>query len=423
MEILLVILVFFFSILVGARGVARDHYNMIAMIPFLTAAWGIVPAYLYINGFHEDFLGYGFQNIDISRRDNYEARMALVKLCFICLCFSMSAFLVTYSRNLNLRNSVADLGGYKVNLFPVFVAVFIWLANLAYVSEFSPSGLVRIFSPAYFEDRKFSNYIVRGIHVYLPIAIATVFLIAKRPARTPYILISALVFLVLVGTGQRRELIVWLFYWALLSSTVYGKTVNISIVKASFISMSILVLFVILWAIRVYVTNLFRGEVVDPFSIRSPGQVLFGSAASGFSTFLIVMDYTDQFGVQWFYSIIQGLVSPIPRFMWEGKPVAADGIIQLYSGMRASPSLFWFGDLYFSFGALSYFFAFLSPFTISFLAKSSMSVRSGTLFPVGIWMSSGFITLFKNGIGTYLASSLMFFIFCGTLFLFSLRKV
>jgi len=135
-------------------------------------------------------------------------------------------------------------------------------------------------------------------------------------------------------------------------------------------------------------------------------EIIFGSGATGMPTLFLVSDWVSLHGVQISYNIIYGLSQIIPRSLWYSKPVDIDSIIQDEFGLVDNPSVFWYGDMYFSVGFI--FLPIASLFLGLILTAAQKIIMkyqaSGPIIAGGLIYANLF-TLYKNGLGAYLAVS------------------
>jgi hypothetical protein len=157
-----------------------------------------------------------------------------------------------------------------------------------------------------------------------------------------------------------------------------------------------------LWFTRVYFTSAYnQGTAVNPFEIRSFMDVLFGSPATGFPTFMLIRDYVAQYGMEFLYTFKYLLALPVPRSVWPNKPVDVDTVIEKTYELTENPSVFWFGELYFNLAWLAVPVAFAIGWWLFAAAERTRTAPSllARLLGAAVFMQS--ITLFKNGFSTF----------------------
>lgn len=275
---------------------------------------------------------------------------------FICIFLSSCSLLAgAYISNLiafpkfcgvKLKSERVSLSGAVISLFGLWCVVCVFII--------SSNGLpwFHIFLPAYAEGPKYINYIYRTFYLYLPF-IAVALAITLKCKKTNILPILLWGMLVAFSTGQRRDMLCFLFFSFYVYSMSRSKSISnlISYPKFLILFFASMSGVVILWVSRVFFTNYVRdGSIVNPFEMRGFFEIIFGSGATGMPTLFLVSDWVSLHGVQISYNIIYGLSQIIPRSLWYSKPVDIDSIIQDEFGLVDNPSVFWYGDMYFSVG-------------------------------------------------------------------------
>lgn len=167
----------------------------------------------------------------------------------------------------------------------------------------------------------------------------------------------------------------------------------------------------ILWYSRVYFTAAAAGEDLDPTRIRSFSELLLGSPATGYPTFLLVERHVAAQGADPFHTITYLSSIFIPRSLWSGKPTDIDSLLEAKYRLIENPSIFWFGELYYSFGIFSIPIAFLLGFALYAIARSAATSSSLLFRSYAAVMFMHSPTLFKNGISHFVINSMVIAIF------------
>lgn len=384
------------------------YKNTALVVPWIivfTCIWTIPTGVIWFNsGISSiDYTFKIFSNISLPDVGDIEIN----HLVLICLVSSFCMLIASIISNKLYKpsNKLIIKPFNKLDLTIVFAA---WCVITLTIIAFNSLPWHFVFLPVYAEKNIYINYIFRSFYLYLPVLAAFFCLASSKRKKTTY-LVLFWCFLTSFSTGQRRDLLsLALILTYYVSYFKYGRVSLgkfISFKKAILLLAVGLSAVVLFWCTRVIFTNyVVTGEIVDPFKVRSFWDVLFGSAATGMPTLYITNEYVKVNSVQYFYDILYGLVQFIPRGIWDSKPIGIDTVIQNWFSMEDSPSPFWYGDFTFSFGIyllpiVSLVFGFFFTLFQNCLISSNKSV---SIILSGFFFSNMF-TLYKNGLGTYLA--------------------
>ncbi len=264
-------------------------------------------------------------------------------------------------------------------------------------------GILQLVIPALV----FSLSVIRNWHnnsIILPSLIpALMLLIAASSNNTRREIIHAimfcgLLFLLKVFKNQREKK----GKMIILKKKPWYKFIIVGIAMVAF-------LVPLLWYLRSYSTQLARGVVsVNPFSLHSFSDLLFGSSSTGFDTTLVVDAYDKTYGGLFLHLIRFYLAFWIPRSINPNKLMQITQMVKAARGDWGNLSLFYINDLYFSFKALSILFVPLIGMLISVIYNKTS--RSGKIAKVvfSSYMFSQILLLFKNGVSVYLVRITLF---------------
>ncbi len=166
----------------------------------------------------------------------------------------------------------------------------------------------------------------------------------------------------------------------------------------------------LLWYARNYSNQLTRGEVtVNPFSLHSFTDLIFGSSSTGFDTSLVVDWYDNTYGGLFFHCIRYFTTFWIPRAIFDGKTIQITLLIKLARGDWGNLSLFYINDLYFSFKYLSVIFVPLMGYLLSKIYNRASSSRDIKNVIFSIYIFSQVVLLFKNGVSVFFIRITLFY--------------
>ena len=219
----------------------------------------------------------------------------------------------------------------------------------------------------------------------------------------------AVILMSVVPTGQRREIIDAIIYILIvviyvLNQQNHEKYFNKQMLKKIIKTLSFSLLFVIvLWYSRVYFTQLQNGNRLDNlFQIRSPFQILYGSSATGYPTMLSMYKFFENSKMPYLRNVIYVLTSFIPRSIYASKLTPLTEYMQIKTGLDSNLSLFYTGDLYYTFGYFSVFVSFLFGVCLSKIYNQSKSKDNIRYSYISIFIFSKIILLFKNGLAEFI---------------------
>lgn len=315
----------------------------------------------------------------------------------------ISSHFVKDSSNLEIYYNNANISKFWFLFFSIF-----WVLVVAIIMSLNGLPWHYVFFPAYSEKSIYVSYILRGLYLYIPLVFSFALIVTRDKFPILMVLFTSFISF---SSGQRRDFLFFIIFVG--AAYLLKRKGDISIKRIiSFKMMIFLFVFsfslvCILWMARVIGTNYFLyGEIVNPLEYRTLIDIFLGSGASGVPTAYFIFKNFDlhSFG----YDIIYGITQLIPRSLYENKLIGIDSIIQEELSLSNSPSVFWFGDLIFSYGRyLLLIVAFFLGAILTYIQRRLMSFRG--VIPidlVSIILLSSTFTLFKNGLGTYISSVL-----------------
>lgn len=395
--------VFLFLLLIYAY--SKPQF-IITWVVIFTCIWSIpVGLIWYFQG--KDSLAYAFSSfvhLDVPIQGDGSV-LLIVFVIFLC---SITAVLGTYFADKSINsNYYPPSKFYSGNTDIKYIFIF-WLAITLFIISENSVKWYYVFIPAYADGSIYVNYILRTFYIITPLVALYACFEQQNQKYMKYVFLWALI--ISLSTGQRRNFIVFVLFFGYLFS--YFKYSEISIKKRlSFFKFNLLFfgafsLVILLWVFRVVSTNLLSdGVIIDPFTNRSVLDVLFGSGATGLPTSYFIVEITKSETAASFYNLFYGFTQVIPRTLWDGKPVGIDSIVQQKLQLDVSPSVFWFGDYFYSFGLyISPIFSFVFSFFITLFQKIGRASKT----PLGLIISAlafgNIFTLYKNGFGAFMAT-------------------
>lgn len=438
MSILLdiVLLGLFFS---GAGLFIKYPTNMGNLVFLLNSSLLILPAIIHEH-FNPDFLRYGMSLLELSTSEPpyAEAKLWIIILTVFWMLGTILGQKVVPRRRYKapeeclIRRKLSPLMCIFLALIPLLIFL-----NLSRNLELSLSEML-LPSRAERGSQKVSAYL-ELLMLGIPTVVACLILSIRERLDRLSLLFAIFAVLLAISTAQRRSMILIMgtlaicYFLSVLDSRDLkgrlGRILSRLNVRLIWVLVLLAPLGPLFWYARSYATQLVRGggqDAINPFALRGFGELIFGSAASGFSMVVLVTDMMRETSESLFYSILFITTVPIPRSLWPAKPLAPDWIIESYYGLDFSPSIFIFPELILNFYLLAPIAAFFMALFISMLSYFLLSrvarVSGGAGGDIALWRIQYAVLfpqaamIFKNGfaaffINAFLWAALVFIVY------------
>ena len=399
---------------------ARNPFNIAAICSVLTWVFGVMPGiYFHYTGIVPS---YSWRNFTFSDQllHEYIDELALLVMCLMGASFTIGAY-------------VAWITGRSIDTRPVplretsaaatYIMAGIWGLSVLYFLDLSGWDLKRFLLPIreHIPRTQQSGYLLT-IFIMMPLAIVAKSYWAKGRINPWILLWIGLSIMAAFSRSQRRDFVTMaLFVVGLLvlvgallpkhevrhgrAARKRGARPNTMVGLAMLAGAAALV--PILWYSRVYFTSASRGKLVDPTDIRSFSDLLLGSPATGYPTLVLIRDYVGKFGSDFFYTPVYLIGTVMPRFIWPGKPMQIDGILEEHYNLTENPSSFWFGELFYSFGSLAVLMAVVLGYFMFKLSNAACTSNSILMRTIGVVIFMQCVTFYKNGFSQFAINGLM----------------
>lgn len=394
----------------SVKQLLRQPFSIITINVFLTIVFFFIPAWAWIAG-DKDF-SYSWRYFMFA--DSIAPTNPIVIATLITLSLLVGSILgSTMVKN---NRSAIKIQIQKTKLFNAIIKICILLWGVLFLWLLSRSGIsiIKFITPNLKYDI-FPSYYVKNLYLTLPIVIITLYYLEKRRFNVKTNIWIIISLITSSATAQRRDAIVVVLFLIALKFIMSGEPLRINIknfnkyFKIGIVAISLVP---ILWWARVWYDMKSKTGYVSimPWEHRGALEVIFGGQATGFPTFLLVYDWVSNTGVKWGYSIWVTLTSFIPRSIWLNKPITPSDLLQAEYGLSTNPSMFFINELYLSFGILSFIFAFILGFIMSWMYKKFMNSRMISKRMILVILFSQFVTFFKNGIHVFSVNTIFMII-------------
>lgn len=245
----------------------------------------------------------------------------------------------------------------------------------------------------------------------------------KNKVLGPSLFPLLMVLLTVSSSNQRREMIQGIVFCGLLLLIKYFKLLKDRNGIEEFfrrkpwkryaaIGVAVTVILIpLLWYVRNLSNQILRGGItVNPFSMHSFFDLIFGSSSTGFDTTLIIDQFDQTRGGLFGHCILFFFSFWIPRAVYPEKPLQITQMIKVARGDWGNLSTFMVNDLYFSFKGLSVIFVPLCGMLISKIYNKISFSKNIEDAVFSIYMFSQMILLFKNGVSVFAVRITLFFI-------------
>lgn len=402
----------------------RNPFNIAAVVSVLTWLFGVLPAiYFNVTGIVPSYSwgNYTFEGRLISQNMD---RVALLVMCLMGASFTVGAYVAWMTSSAAKPHPVSPQETSKA---ATYIMIGAWVLSVLFFFRLSGWDLKDFLLPVreYIPRNLQSGYLL-VIYIMMPLAIVAKSYWAKGRINLWMMFWIGMSVLAAFSRSQRRDFVTMaLFVVALLvlvgeliatpSSRRRRANRNIGAKSKTIFGLAMLaggaMLVPILWYTRVYFTAADQGKVVDPTEIRSFGDILLGSPATGYPTLVLIRDYVSHAGPDAFYTPIYLLGAVVPRFIWPGKPSQLDKILENHYRLMENPSAFWFGELFYSFGSGAIIAAVMLGFAMFKLAHAAYMSPSIIVRTIGVVIFMQSVTFYKNGLSQFAINSLMFIAF------------
>lgn len=342
-------------------------------------------------------------------------------------------------------------GGFKIKHYYIVQAVILTTCLFLVYRTYRNYGTsLQIFFSAARKKGLYSSFYEKNFIILLPLVLLTNYVIKQMYFQknigfgvVPYLLI---ILLSTIPTGQRREIINDALFAAILiilgrnsikasrvitrnaeeSQAQIAKTQTKKIIKRTRkIIIVILTLAILaipyLWYQRTIMSHFQDTGYYKVNDLRSIMELLFGSGASGYPTLLAIHNYEEANHVSFFLrNVLFFLQSPIPsKLIGEMKLAPVTELMQQTYDTSGNLSLFYIGDIYFTFSVLSPIVSFFVGFFLERYYNRSLTANNVRYLVYAVILFSQLVTLYKNGLAEYLIKIL----FMGVLFIIDFSLV
>lgn len=337
--------------------------------------------------------------------------------------FIICSFYVGYKVNIKKDDKFHKNSKYLIkyiNYKIVRNSLFIVLSLILIKAIIDYGGNIGLFFSMARKDGVYSSEYNRLLSSYLPLVLF-ILKIQKDVKIYGYIKSNVifniiLIILVSISLGQRRTIvnnIIFIFISLIIynrKNINWGKFVKKSRKKIIFLGIMVVMLVPILWWARNYSTQIQRGDIITlmPWERRGGVELIFGSSSTGFKTFILMNSYKEVFNLKYMYPLYFLICSPIPRGIFESKPIMLVELIQNSLNLKGNPSTFYINEMYMTFGIFSIIFSFIFGNILSKIYKKIYYKDDIFNQIYGVIIISNILTLFKNGYIQFFIASVTF---------------
>lgn len=294
----------------------------------------------------------------------------------------------------------------KITLLLQFFLITLWLLMIADLFSQYTNSIWNFLLPS--RKALLMSGVERVLITSIPLALFTYSVIFNKSKLRVYLYATMIIASSFV-LGQRREILSGLIF---IFTLPYIYSSNRKIINKEFrktiaiIGLVILILIPLSWYGRVLSTQLQRsGEIlVNPTSLRSPLELVFGSFATGYESFLIFEKYTESGVIHRGDSVKYASSALIPRAIYPSKPMHPTQKIKLSLNHEGNISIFFITELFFNF----YYFAIPVLFLILFLLCRLNNFLIDSYLFISIFLLSQVAYIFKNGLFQFLPSAFIY---------------
>lgn len=297
---------------------------------------------------------------------------------------------------------------YSYSYFKVIFVILILVILVFFSARNFDGDLITFFTPA----RKaidISGY-ERKLLFVLPCITLLIFRFCKAYTLFRFIVLAIICFAIVSILGQRRDLSALILFSTFL--VMYYKLPNLNYSKKLQRRAGIILVICIpsLWYARSYFTQLGRGQdIINPFTLRNPIELIFGSSTTGFSSFFLQQKHLDSGAIEFLHSIKQLLGVAIPRIIYEDKISTIPQTIKFAEKDNGNISNFLINEFFINFQGFIFPIFLFFAITINEFYKKSVDVV-GNITPMYFFCFANIILLFKNGWSDFIVTIMMFYI-------------
>lgn len=421
------LILFFVAAYLAGSQLMRRPENLASLVAGMGVVFGMIPA--LIIAFDLDFPLYSYRNMFKTQPHLFATENIgepLLIFSGIIVLFALGGYVAQYGSDRAAEKNTVDAEQTTslktVSGVPLAVGMGLLLAIWAILISreylLSGLGLFEFFLPAVREDRLeatpgFLYVIMMSIPIVCFIALRWV----SQPPRIWAWFFLGLAILTCLTTHQRREIVTVIlsasaiFFMRTDANGLLVPFRDLSGRARRFIIQGLMVGIVAVpgfWYLRVFLTSLTRGAAVNALELRGFTELIFGSPATGFGTFVLIATDVHHWGIRPAEFLLRLASIPVPRLLWEGKPEDYDLYLQQTYGLIENPSVFFFGEIYMSLGFLSFPAALILGWFISRRHTSELRSQSVYLRSLAIISIALSVSLFKNGVAVFLIRYVVF---------------
>ena len=307
----------------------------------------------------------------------------------------------------------------RIYCFILFVLLFVWIAVIINEYRSYNGSLISFLLPS--RKQNIKSGMEGTIQVLFPEMIISLVYIRRWNEKhiLRYMIFPVLILLLSLSVGaQRRAMIQGIMYIAMLFVIRHiqgGKKSKEAAEKKKhyflfiFLGIAFVSLIPLLWYARSFSSQLSRGgEMVNPFSLHSFTDLIFGSSSTGFDSTMVFDWYDINYGIPFAHMIRYIASFWLPRMIYPNKMMQITMMLKVARGDGGNISLFYINDLYFSFRSLSVITTPLIGFILSRAYFSAITKKKVSGLLIGLYMLSQIVLLFKNGVAAYATAVITF---------------
>lgn len=323
------------------------------------------------------------------------------------------------------------------NFYIVQAAIFVLWVYLEFTAFRNYDGSLRLFLSASRKTGIYSSFYIKNLIMYLPLVLLTNYMLSrlyqKQKLGAGVIKYLIIVVAAILPTGQRREMISILIFVAIIL-VLFNQTSKIQhetqkkhyeededvdkdesergtirrlIKKLKF--QIILILGMCAAAIPFFWILRWRDNQIQNIGYvsgeaRGILELIFGSGATGFPTLIAIDNYCSATGTNFYLrNVLYLLQVAIPRsILGDMKIGALTEFVQQSLGTSSNLSIFYVGDLYFTFGIFGVVVSFLTGYFLSKVYNKWLYKNNFRAMVYALVVFSQIVTFFKNGLAEFL---------------------
>lgn len=334
--------------------------------------------------------------------------MAIVYLSIVTISLVIMSSVSFLNINLGtLRFNNGDINPYNFKKFTFIILVVITGIIVLYANRNFTGSLYLFFSPA--RKELFLSGYERKFLFILPCLVITLYKFSNLYNKKFFLLYVLFGILIVSILGQRRDLINFCIFSFLIYNYDFLKDLKFSKKIQLYSGVFFITLIPLLWYARVIFTQIIRhGEItINPFTLRGPVELIFGSSTTGFMSFFLQQKYMDLGVIDKFHSIYQMLFVPIPRLFLDSKPSTIPQLIKMAEQDTGNISNFFINEFYMNFGLFFFIGVLVFSIILNWL-YFSMKDSNGDFNVIYLFLFCNLILLFKNGWSDYIITVILY---------------